>query len=113
MVVVVAVNPNGDGGFAFGGDYPPVLTDNTWYNLIVMYESASNWCKIYLNGVKYIDQNIPSGWYGSITNMRIGDGYDYNSRRFQGQIPYVALYNRSISDSEAISNYNSMKWRFI
>jgi len=74
---------------------------------------SGNLCSIYLNSEKLIDQwIIPNGFIGYINNMRIGDGYDYSSRRFQGKIPYVALYNISLTPEECLNNYNSMKWRF-
>jgi hypothetical protein len=109
----VNFNLSGDGSFAFGGDYPPyVLSENTWYNLVAVFDSLTKYAKVYLNGVKYIDQNVPNDWVGYINDFRIGDGYDYSSRRFQGKMPYVSIYNRPLSDGEVISNYESMKWRF-
>jgi hypothetical protein len=44
--------------------------------------------------------------------MRIGDGYDYSSRRFQGKIPVVRIYKKALSDSEVLQNYNVQKSRY-
>jgi len=109
----VIFNLVGDGSFGFGGDYPPyTLDENTWYNLVAIFDNVSKYARVFINGVKYIDQNVPNAWPGYINNFRIGDGYDYSSRRFQGTMPYVAIYNRPLSDDEVINSYNSLKWRF-
>lgn len=97
-----------------GGDLPGELLENTWYNLIVTYNTTGQKVDVFLNGVKIVNQyTCASPFVGYINDMRIGDGYDYSSRRFQGKISYVGLYNRAISDTEALSNYNTLKWRFI
>lgn len=110
----VNFNLLGDGSFAIGGDYPPYqLNENTWYNLVVIFDGVTKYAGIFLNGVKYVDQHVPNAWPGYISNFRIGDGYDYSSRRFHGKMPYVSIHNRPLSDDEVISSYNSLKWRFI
>lgn len=88
------------------------ISENTWNNLIVKI-SISKLASVYLNGVLICSNIYYSSVSSTIGNMRIGDGYDYSSRRFQGQIPYVAIYDRELSDSECLNNYNTLKWRFI
>lgn len=109
----ISINGSGD-SLGIGGDLPGVLLENTWYNLIFTYNTTGQKVDVFLNGVKIVNQyTCVSPFVGYINDMRIGDGYDYSSRRFQGKISYVGLYNRSISDTEALSNYNTLKWRFI
>ncbi len=109
----ISINGSGD-SLGIGGDLPGVLLENTWYNLIFTYNTTGQKVDVFLNGVKIVNQyTCVSPFVGYINDMRIGDGYDYSSRRFQGKISYVGLYNRAISDTEALSNYNTLKWRFI
>jgi len=86
--------------------------NNIDYSQVLQTSESTVNKNISQNGVKYIDQSVPNGWTGYINNFRIGDGYDYSSRRFQGSMPYVAIYNRPLSDDEVINSYNSLKWRF-
>lgn len=109
----ILINGSGD-SLGIGGDLPGTLLENTWYNLIVTYNSVGQKVNVFLNGVKLVNQyTCLTPFVGYINDLRIGDGYDYSSRRFQGKISYVGLYNRAISDTEALSNYNTLKWRFI
>lgn len=39
-------------------------------------------------------------------------GYDFYSNYFYGLIHSVYIYNRAISDTEVLYNYNATKWRF-
>jgi len=107
----INLNVSGDFSFGFGGDCPGVITDNTWYNLVVTYDGTN--CSIYINNQKLVNsQSVTGGFVGYINNMRIGDGYDYSSRRFQGKIPVVRIYKKSLSDSEVLQNYNAQKSRY-
>lgn len=82
------------------------------YNQVEGNVSASNIYSVYLNNERLVNWVGDFGFVGYASNMRIGDGYDYSSRRFQGSIPYVAMYNRPLSSEEISNNYNSLKWRF-
>ena len=109
----VSINGSGD-SLGIGGDLPGTLTEDTWNNIILTYESSTQKVNLFLNGVKLVDQyTCGAPFVGYISDMRIGDGYDYSTRRFQGKIAYVALYTRPISDSESYQNYDTLKWRFI
>src|SRR5574343_264003 len=94
-------------GWLFGTPSIPSGTAGTGYDRLTA-TAFGNVCSVYRNNDKIIDQWIWSGnFIGYINDMRIGDGYDYSSRRFQGNIPYVAIYDRSLSDDEVNNNYNS------
>ena len=85
----------------------------TWQHVTWNYVTADNndW-KIYLNGVEKTITSI-SGAGGSV-------GYGSNkgaigavrSFFFDGKISLVQFYNRTLSTSEILNNYNSQKTRF-
>ena len=104
-------NSNASQYIGIGGVKTTGFYQDHWNNIIIRYDGGTNNGVIYLNGEKIVDVTVD--FIGGIYNMRIGDGYDYSSRRFQGRIPYVTLYNKSISEIEALNNYNALKWRFI
>jgi hypothetical protein len=46
----------------------------------------------------------------SVSTINIGSGYAGPS--FQGNIYFVALYDRQLSDSEIFQNYNALRGRY-
>lgn len=84
---------------------------NAWYQIIRVY-NGSNTAYGYVNGVKSSDTSIvwipPSpGWY---LNFGTSDGTNFaTGAAFQGKLGVVRLYNRVLSQSEVIQNYNATK----
>jgi hypothetical protein len=87
---------------------------------------GSNGITYYVNGVADTD-NVPitnGEWYilgGENTNnvllaapwnYYLGTGYTQGSRNLNGKIAFVALYNRVLTASEQLQNYNALKARF-
>lgn len=85
---------------------------NTWYNCCVVY--ATDNIYFYVNGVKvWTYGSPPSATNGSTieigrANYFAGGG----SRFFTGIISTLTAYNRVLSDSEILQNYNANKSRF-
>lgn len=98
--------------FGIGGEMTKGYNENEWVNIILTNAYSSKHVKIFLNGEKIIDNITNSFFHGQINSLKIGLGYD-NTRFFEGKIPYVGLYNKTLSEAECISNYNTLKWRFI
>lgn len=85
------------------------LSSNTWYHITAT--RVSGVATIYINGVLEISGamagNIPT------TNpFTIGNGHDYTSEAFSGNIPYVTVYNRALVPSEIRQNFNALRGRF-
>ncbi len=83
---------------------------NKWYHLTAVRSNGTNY--LYVNGVgqsstntqvvKYSNQNFYFGkWYSNLT------GFYHN-----GHIASAALYNRALSSTEILQNYNATKKRF-
>jgi hypothetical protein len=89
---------------------PPIILQNDRiYHIVSSYNGIQ--MKIYVNGVLYtgtiLNENIIA-W--SIN--RIGMYRDASPRNFVGNIFLSKLYNRALSDSEVLQNYNATKTRF-
>jgi len=97
------------------GSYYPL---NNWYYINMIYETQ-NELRFYVNGV--LDGTLSVGTYGSLTNSlptAIGAAISSNgvegskSQYYNGKMPVVGLYNRALSATEVLQNYNAQKHRF-
>lgn len=115
----IANNPNRDGYNPIGTGFlnlnalwpnssgPP---STRWHNVVCTFNSPS--MSIYLNGysidtpknssVSTIGSTSQPVWIGRLP------GYQY----FQGYIQHVMIYNKSLTASEVLHNYNVIKGRF-
>ena len=84
------------------------LSLNTWYFGAVTYTDSSGW-KLYLNG-------IPDGTSADITtftgNQEVSIGSYGAGNYFAGRIASVQIYNRALSDTEILQNFNATKRRY-
>jgi len=103
-----------DGAIAFHGSaqnkssYIPTV--NVWINVLNTV-TAAGVSTLYVNG---ISTYIVSGYtYGNGTPSRLGIGADPGSQEaFQGNIAQTLIYNRALSATEILQNYNATKTRF-
>lgn len=91
------------------------LADNTWY--FICGTCSSSLIKIYVNGVQVGSSatGMNSGNIISNSNSVIQYGKDprySTSRFFNGSIGCSFVYNRELSSSEILNNYNALKGRF-
>jgi len=93
------------------------LSLNTWSQVLITYNgggvSSVDGIKIYYNGVIQPllgGTDIPLNTTNSICFL----GYDGISNRlpYDGNISNVKIYNRALTDSEVLQNYNALKSRF-
>ena len=86
-----------------------VLQNLTWYCVTITYNNGNP--KIYINGVEDNSSSSvltsSSSYYGNDIG-RLGEGSQY----FNGKISGVQVYNRSLTSTEVLQNYNSLKGRF-
>jgi hypothetical protein len=92
-----------------------VLTTNTWYYGGVTYNSTTKQLSIYLNGVLTSTTTFPV----ATVSLNTGNGsFNYIGNIFNATVPLngnisnVQVYNRALSASEVLQNYNATKWRF-
>ena len=104
------------------------FTTNTWYNWCVTYDgnngnepNSYNYIKIYINGVL---QSATGGTYGSYARMRslnsssplwlgsFGNTGTYKFIQNNGKISQQLIYNRVLTATEVLQNYDATKSRF-
>ena len=89
---------------------------NTWYNFVTIYDSGNDSLLIYINGS--LKRNVvrtgqTSGLLATGSrSVQIGGTLSDNIRWVQGKIPISRIYNRALSASEVLQNYNATKTRF-
>jgi hypothetical protein len=82
---------------------------NKWSNFIISV--SSNVMSLYINGVLYGSVSLGSRW-NSNTILYLGT-YDTTSSVMKGLIPNFKVYNRALSASEVLQNYNATKFRYL
>jgi hypothetical protein len=97
------------------------VSNNNWYYAQVT-KTTSGIVTYYLNGVKILTlsgrtsplrtTSLTSTIYG--TSWMVGSAFWTESayRNFDGKISFNRFYNRALSDSEVLQNYNATKSRF-
>jgi surface protein len=91
---------------------------NNWNNIVGVFDGSQstnqNIGKIYVNGVLQTTNNSDTMLTSVPTNLvelTIGKLTNYNSLT-TGNISQVQVYNRALTSSEVLQNYNAMKDRF-
>tara|TARA_R110000751_G_C13713581_1_gene474707 strand:+ start:491 stop:1195 length:705 start_codon:yes stop_codon:yes gene_type:complete len=91
---------------------------NTWYNLTVSYNGSDGTYDMYVNGILDTSSNTSSATAGSGVSWVAGTsvpiiGSWYNgSFDYNGKVSNVKIYNRALSSTEILQNYNALKPRF-
>ena len=94
------------------------LSDGNFHHIIVVIDGIDN-C-FYVDGEK-ITPSFTNGSatlssfidVDSIQKIRVGDStYNGGHIPFNGKIPLLRIYNRGLTQQEALDNYNSLKSRF-
>jgi hypothetical protein len=83
--------------------------NTTWYNICVTYSSTDNQCKMYIQSVLEDTKGVtnPTGLTGNFYIGRsTGGGY------LGGRVSNFMFYNRVLSESEVLQNYNALKGRY-
>ena len=88
-----------------------VLSVDTWYNIGFTFDNSTREGKIYLNG-NLIHSNTFTIDRGD-TSTPLQTGYQANNGgTLDGAVATLFLYNRALSASEILQNYNAQKSRF-
>ena len=103
---------DGDGGFNGQSndrhDHIPYTT-NAWEHWVIAVNAPSN-LKMYRNGNLVYNGSFANGGALNIGNAGLSIGYKLsnNSEYFDGQIRFVRVYNRTLSENEASQNYAAL-----
>jgi hypothetical protein len=91
------------------------LTTNTWYHAVftTSYNGTNTTMKIYTNGIETATGTF-SGAQGldGAYNFAIGDGYNASWYRFDGRVGSTKVYNRTLTASEVLQNFNALRGRY-
>ena len=94
-----------------------VLADNTWYCIILTtLTSGSNvTTTLYINGTQ--DLTATATNHSNLSDLQNGLTIGHweatgNQNNFNGQIGNCQIYNRALSSTEVLHNYNALKGRF-
>ena len=105
---------NIEGAYTGGHD---LFIDNIWHYACWCFGPGFN--KIYVDGIdlnltyRYgsSTSTVPSSFYSSTTKFIIGRRTT-DSYAFGGNISQVSIYDRALSASEILQNYNATKGRY-
>jgi hypothetical protein len=102
--------PTGGGGYGAGKGIQ--ITTSAWQNII--YSKNGTTLLGYKNGSQVYSGTAgnSNASYVSSRNIRIGGCVAIAGRNFKGNIPLAQIYNRALSASEILQNYNALKSRF-
>jgi hypothetical protein len=84
------------------------LVSNVWFNMVGIYDGTN--ASMYINGVLVVVPTAKS-WNTIAGNAQIGRQVN-NSEYWSGSIGQVSIYNRVLSATEILQNYNAQKTRF-
>jgi hypothetical protein len=84
------------------------LSLNTWYFAAVTYSNSTGW-KLYLNGREDGTSATTTTFTG---NQEIVIGAYSSGNNFTGRISNIQVYNRALSATEILQNYNATKGRY-
>jgi hypothetical protein len=65
----------------------------------------------YVNG-EVVDSEMGSGYSATMSPVYIGTNADASDNFFYGDISNFMIYNRQLSATEVLQNYNAIKYRF-
>ena len=85
----------------------PAITNQTWNHWCTVWTGSE--LKQWQNGTKYTTSNI-TGTSTRNTNLIIGR--EGSGRQYAGGIAIIRIYNKALTDNEALQNYNAQKSRF-
>jgi hypothetical protein len=101
-------------GTNFWAPGPDVGGTNLWNNVSFIYSFSNlGYKQIYYNGVFYAQQSVTVPITINTDDLRIGFSQVVSSPQYlKGQVSVTTFYNRVLSSSEILQNFNAQKSRF-
>jgi hypothetical protein len=97
-------------------DFASNPVPGVWHNYTFTYQHNSPFTKqMFINGVKQTGTIVggPAQYTAPIGDLRIGATYGSGSFGFHnGTISIAKMYNRVLTDSEVLINFNALKGRY-
>jgi hypothetical protein len=89
------------------------IINGVWYNIVSTYNNTSKLQTIYINGV-LDNSNTYSQTFvvSNVSNLQIG-GSQVLGGYLNGNIAQTSIYNRALSATEVLQNYNATKGRYL
>lgn len=85
------------------------LALNIWYFGAVSFDTTNGW-KLYINGTQE-STNSNTTTFSGTGGVLIG-AYNLGANLFNGRIALAQIYNKTLTASEVLQNYNATKTRF-
>jgi hypothetical protein len=89
-----------------------VIAPNTWYNICFVRTNNSDAGSMYLNGQLLTPATTTAYTISNNSDAKIIGAGTLNSQYFPGNISNVFLYNRALSATEVIQNFNAIRSRY-
>lgn len=86
------------------------VSSGIWYNSTITY-SSNGFISGYLNGIKRGTYNLPS-FTMTTQALKLATSNDTYWGYFNGNISNVQIYNKVLTDSDILKNYNTFRNRF-
>ena len=94
-----------------GGTFSTQPVTGSWYNMVGTYNGAA--LSMYQNGDLISSQNLSGNltYAANLNNLHLGRNQS-NNTYFSGSIAIASIYNRALSASEILKNYEVTRERF-
>ena len=88
-------------------------SSTNWEQIVFTYSKSEGKLKYYVDAVSIETSNSNDLSYNSVSPLTIGSLTDNVTQLFLGDIANIHIYNRALSSTEVLHNYNALKGRFI
>lgn len=85
------------------------VSRNTWNSFTAVWNNSASSIYQWTNGTKTTGTTTVGN---AATGSSMTIGQEGTSRQFAGGIAFMRVYNRALSDSEVVQNYNAVRGRF-
>jgi len=87
-------------------------SSTNWEQIVFTYSKSEGKLKYYVDAVSIETSNSNDLSYNSVSPLTIGSLTDNVLQLFLGDIANIHIYNRALSSTEVLHNYNALKGRF-